>query len=45
MTPQTSAHTVRNAENDIDKIVNRLIQEVTTEVVGHLTLEFSDPSE
>ena len=25
VTPQTSAHTTRNAENDIDKMVNHLI--------------------
>lgn len=32
VTPQTSAHTTRDAENDIDKMVNHLIQKnVTTE--------------
>lgn len=46
VTPQTSAHTTRNAENDIDKMVNHLIQKnVTTEVIGRLTPEFSDPTE
>ena len=46
VTPQTSAHMTRNAENDIDKMVNHLIQKnVTTEVIGRLTPEFSDPTE
>ena len=48
VTPQTSAHTTRDAENDIniDKMVNHLIQKnVTTEVIGGLTPEFSDPTE
>ena len=46
VTPQTSAHTIRNAENEIDKMVNHLLQkDVTTEVIGHLTSEFSDPTE
>ena len=46
VTPQTSAHTIRNAENEIDKMVNHLLQkDVTTEVIGHLTPEFSDPTE
>ena len=46
MTPQTSAHTIRNAENEIDKMVNHLLQkDVTTEVIGRSTPEFSDPTE
>ena len=46
VTPQTSAHTTRNAENDIDKMVNHLTwKNVTTEVIGRLTPEFSDPTE
>ena len=37
VTPQTSAHTIRNAENEM---VNHLLQkDVTTEVIGRLTPE------
>ena len=46
VTPQTSAHTIRNAENEIDKMVNHLLhKDVTTEVIGRSTPEFSDPTE
>ena len=38
--------TIRNAENEIDKMVNHLLQKgVTTEVIGRSTPEFSDPTE
>ena len=46
VTPQTSAHTTRNAENEIDKMVNHLLQkDVMTEVIGRSIPEFSDATE